>query len=133
MTVSEFCAACRNVAGLDQVEFAKAIGLLSERSFQTISNYENGTTLPSFKVLGEMARVAGTTLDEAVVFLDPALKQTREQENEEVVGILGDLLHSPIRDQIISYLRTFVRTRRDKPPRSRPSGRVSGKGGRTEE
>lgn len=126
MTLQEFIRACRELSGLDQEEFARAIGLVSGRSSQSVSNYEQGTNFPSFKVLREIARVAGTSLDQCIVFWDPKLKQTRERENDQMRAILDACLQSAEREQITSYLRGFGvpppgAKRKGKAPRSRRS------------
>jgi transcriptional regulator with XRE-family HTH domain len=129
MTLKEFVCACRDLAEMDQSEFAEAVGIGS----QAISNIEKGTNLPSFKVLNGIAHAAGVELEDCMVFWDPRLKQSREQEDDDARGLLELVLRSPARDQIISFLRAFdspVVKRTGKAPRFRHPSQRAGKRGR---
>lgn len=83
-----------------------------------------------------MAEVAGTSLDECMVFWDPATKKSREKENEEAGELLRLALRSPARDALISFLRGMVpsgTSPRGKGPQRPRRGRGAGEPGRTDE
>ena len=125
MKLREFCAACRESAGLSQQEFAEAIGLTSA---QSICNYEKGRDKPSFAVLERMAERAGLRLDDCLMFLDPASHPTREEEDAEARELLDGLLDSPYREGVITYLHGFRRPRRDRASRRRKARSGDGAG-----
>lgn len=114
-------------------EFARAIGLDSKNSWQTIRFYEDGTTNPSIDRLHEMARVAGVELDEVVLFLDPALIKTIDEENAEARAIFESFMASKRREKLLSYLRAVGRRPPDKPIRPHRKGPGAGKRNRSGE
>lgn len=73
----------RERAGKSQAGAAEYLGF-SSRSKSTISDYENGVTVPSLKVLRRLAAWYGVPL---TVFIDP--QPTIEEQLDEIVRLAG--------------------------------------------
>ncbi|WP_372457108.1 helix-turn-helix domain-containing protein [Microbacterium allomyrinae] len=58
-TLGELLAKWRKDAGLDQTQMAERVGVARN----SISNYENGRSVPTFDVVARIAHVTGGSLD----------------------------------------------------------------------
>ena len=76
MNVAERILTARKKAGLTQMEVANRVGV----SFQAISNWERGVSMPDISNLERLANVLGMTVDD--IICDPVI--TSIIKNEEI-------------------------------------------------
>ncbi len=80
MNVAERILTARKKAGLTQMEVANRVGV----SFQAISNWERGVSMPDISNLEPLAKVLGMTVDD--IICDPVITSiiTNEEIPEEI-------------------------------------------------
>lgn len=95
----------RESRGLTQAQLAHLLG----KSWETISNFERGKTLPSLVTLEQLAGVLGVSMRE--FFSERAI----ERSSDELDAVLADLraLDAEDRPLAAELVRTLLRSRRN--------------------
>ena len=76
VTIGRKIAELRKAHNMTQFELADALGI----SFQAVSNWERGASMPDISKLPELAEIFGVTIDEVLGKNNPAIVQLAHGE-----------------------------------------------------
>ncbi|MBQ8368994.1 MAG: helix-turn-helix domain-containing protein [Clostridia bacterium] len=68
-----------------QEQLAERLGV----SFQSVSRWENGTSMPDIELIVTMAGIFGCTVDELLGVAEPAKKLTKKELREKMMDLVG--------------------------------------------
>lgn len=99
LNLNENIRTYRKRLSMTQEQLAERLGV----SFQSVSRWENGTTVPDIGLIVEMARLFGCTVDALLGCGEPEKKLTRQ----ELRDVLDDALRKEDADGTARLLRTI--------------------------